>query len=82
LGTIFQEPSLVEVKVRKMANKYESTIDQLLLAWLMMHPANIYPVIGTGNLDRIKTINKALEIEIELEDWFELFVESQGHKLP
>ena len=82
LGTIFQESSLVELKVRNMANKYESSIDQLLLSWLMMHPANIYPVIGTSNLDRLKNINKALEIEIELEDWFELFVESQGHKLP
>lgn len=82
LGTIFTESSNIKEKVHKMSEKYNCSVDQLLLAWLIKHPSKIHPVIGTSNLDRIKNVNKAMAIQLELEDWFELFVESQGYKLP
>jgi predicted oxidoreductase len=82
LGRFFEENSNIKSTVLDMANDYECSPEILLLAWLMKHPASIHPVIGTSNLKRISNANRALEIELSLEDWFELFVESQGHKVP
>jgi predicted oxidoreductase len=82
LGLVFDDNSNIKSSVLRMANEYGCSADVLLLAWLLKHPASIHPVIGTSNLDRIAKANNALEIELSIEDWFELFVESQGHKLP
>jgi predicted oxidoreductase len=54
----------------------------LLLAWILKHPANIHPVIGTTNLKRISDAKNAEHIDLKLEDWFKILVASQGHKVP
>jgi predicted oxidoreductase len=82
LGLVFDQNSNLEAMVIRKANEYNCMTDVLLLAWLMKHPATIHPVIGTSNLERISNVKKALDIELSIEDWFELFVESQGHKVP
>jgi predicted oxidoreductase len=61
-----------------MAKKYECSVDQLLLAWLLKHPANIKPVIGTTNPEHIQAAKLALEIHLTTEDWFELLALSRG----
>ena len=68
--------------VKKLCEKYNATEDQLMLAWILKHPAKIHPVIGTTNKNRIQNAQKAIEIQLELEDWFELLVASQGHAVP
>ena len=56
-------------------------MDGLLLAWIVKHPAGILPVCGTTDSKRISNLMKATEIEIDLEDWFELYVASIGNKV-
>lgn len=86
LGTIFREVNEQNSRIKKVlsivSEKYAISEDCILLSWVLKHPAAISPVIGTTNKDRIKTANKALKIELELEDWFALLVASQGHKVP
>jgi predicted oxidoreductase len=86
LGSIFKEENETTKRVKNqlepMMDKYEASMDQLLLAWILKHPARIYPVIGTTDPDRIKLAHQALTINLELEDWFLLLVASQGHKVP
>lgn len=86
LGSYFKEKKDSNLRIRealsKLTNKYSVTEDQLLLAWILKHPSKIYPVIGTTNKDRIVNAVKSEEIDLELQDWFELLVASQGHKVP
>lgn len=86
MGIVFKEDTEQTRRIHRqlgdLMEKYNTTEDQLLLAWIMMHPAGIRPVIGTTNFDRIANANKALDIELELEDWFLILVASQGHKVP
>ena len=65
-----------------LREKYNASEMQLLLAWLIRHPAGIHPVVGTTRPDRLKESQEALSIELELEDWFALLEASQGHKVP
>ena len=86
LGHTFKEDTEQTRRIHKqlgeLLEKYDATEDQLLLAWILKHPAQIHPVIGTTNKKRIVNASKALAINLELEDWFKILVASQGHKVP
>lgn len=86
LGSVFREDNeqtrRIHKQLGKLIDKYNATEDQLLLAWIMKHPAGIHPVVGTTNKGRLKQAVDASKIELELEDWFLILVASQGHKVP
>jgi predicted oxidoreductase len=52
------------------------------VAFLLRHPAQILPVMGTNNLDRIGTISDALKIDLDRETWFGLYEASLGAEVP
>ena len=85
LGTVFKEDTLQTQRIKKalgpLCEKYNASEDQLLLAWVLKHPAGVHPVIGTTTPERISKAVEAIEIELEREDWFKLLVASQGHKV-
>ena len=83
LGNYFKEKNKVNERIRKamdkLTKKYHATEDQLLLAWILNHPSGVIPVIGTTNKNRLEKAVQSLNIELELEDWFVLLEQSQGH---
>lgn len=86
LGYIFKEDTEQTRRIHKqlgaLLNKYNATEDQLLLAWILKHPSNIIPVVGTTTKQRLKDAYAATKIDLELEDWFLILVACQGHKVP
>ncbi len=86
LGSVFREDTEQTRRIHKqlggLLDKYNATEDQLLLAWILKHPANIIPVVGTTNKTRLQQAIDATKIELELEDWFLILVACQGHKVP
>lgn len=55
-----------------LAAKYNATYTQLALAWLLMHPASVFPVIGTTQPDRIREAAHAATLALDRQDWFEM----------
>lgn len=86
LGSVFREDNEQTRRIHKqfgeLRDVYNATEDQLLLAWILKHPAKIHPVIGTTSKNRITDAKKAESIDLKLEDWFKILVASQGHKVP
>jgi predicted oxidoreductase len=86
LGSYFGAESEQQKRVAEcltsLHSKYEASDDQLLLAWLLKHPAGIHPVVGTTREARLTDAVAALNIELEREDWFALLIAAQGHKVP
>ena len=86
LGYVFKEDTEQTRRIHKqlgaLLDKYNATEDQLLLAWILKHPSNIIPVVGTTTKQRLKDAYAATKIDLELEDWFLILVECQGHKVP
>jgi predicted oxidoreductase len=52
------------------------------LAWLLKHPANIQPIIGTTNPDRIREAAKAADLELTREEWYRLLIAARGEPVP
>jgi predicted oxidoreductase len=86
LGKVYKEDNEQTLRVKKLlaalAVKYHVPAEHILLAWILKHPAGIIPVCGTATPERIKALTKAAEIALDLEDWFSLWVESRGNKVP
>jgi predicted oxidoreductase len=64
------------------ATKYGATPSQLSLAWLLRHPSNIFPVLGTTKPERITEAAKAIDIKMDMQDWFEMLLVVQGKEMP
>ena len=62
----------------KLAAQYETSVNEILLAFLYAHPANIVPVIGTTQFERIKKAKAAMQINLAREDFYKLWCASTG----
>lgn len=68
---------------KEMSDRYlGATLEQLAYAWILAHPSCPLPVIGTNKVERIESAAKAIEIELQREDWFALWEAAHGHKIP
>ncbi|MEM9650395.1 MAG: aldo/keto reductase, partial [Bacteroidota bacterium] len=83
LGSVFREErKQIQEQLSILAKKYEGDEGQILLAWMLKHPASPRPVIGTTTKSRIAASSKAPDLELELQDWFALLKASLGHEVP
>jgi predicted oxidoreductase len=67
--------------LERLAKKYSLEVSQILIAWLVKHPAGIIPVVGTTQKDRISQALEASKVDLELEDWFDLLEATRGHQI-
>ena len=86
-GNLFYGNDEKTIRVRNAINKvkYElnaDSIEQVVYAWLLMHPSNIIPIVGSSNIDRIKSIANSLNLKLTKEQWFEIYVASRGVDIP
>ncbi|WP_288984947.1 aldo/keto reductase [uncultured Flavobacterium sp.] len=86
LGVVFRENTEQTQRLKllfsKLVDKYHVGSDLILLAWILQHPANILPVAGTINVSRIQQLMKAKSLVLDTQDWFAIWTESMGNKVP
>lgn len=86
LGCVFREDIPQTHRLKKLlatlVSKYHLGSDTILLSWVLMHPAKVIPIAGTVNVARIQSLMKAVELELEKEDWFAIWTESMGKNVP
>ena len=86
LGNYFREGNeqnkRLKAVLEKLAKKYEVNESMLLLAFIMKHPAQVMPVVGTATKERITDCLKAAQIQLDLQDWFLLLEASNGNEVP
>tara|TARA_R110000868_G_scaffold124959_4_gene330134 strand:- start:67309 stop:68184 length:876 start_codon:yes stop_codon:yes gene_type:complete len=85
LGSYFRKDNKRKKRIkkvlRKLKDKYNASESQLLLAWILKHPASIFPVVGTTDSKRLLESVEALKINMELQDWFLLLEASDGKEV-
>lgn len=65
----------------ELANNYNCSQNQILLAFLYAHPAGIVPVIGTTKFERIEEAKRAIDIKLSREDFYKLWSASTGKEV-
>lgn len=73
-------PELNEV-IGRLAAEKEVADTAIAIAWLLRHPANMQPIVGTTNTQRLLDIAKASDITLTRQEWYEIY-RAAGNKLP
>jgi predicted oxidoreductase len=68
-------------QIDEIAAKYEVSNTTIAVAWLLRHPAQMQPVIGTMNTDRLKDCCKASDVQLTREEWYSIY-RTAGNILP
>ncbi|MCF7700815.1 aldo/keto reductase [Loktanella sp. M215] len=66
----------------QMADAHGVDNAAIAVAWLLAHPANILPVMGTNTLSRIATLADALKVNMSRQAWYQLYTAALGHEVP
>lgn len=66
---------IVELRITlsKIANQLGASIDQVALAWILMHPARIVPILGTSKFARIESAARSEYLHLTREQWFNIW---------
>ena len=67
--------------LKRIAAEHEVEASAVAIAWLLRHPANILPVLGTNRLERIRRLAEAATLTMDRETWFELYTLAQGREV-
>ncbi|OOE35556.1 oxidoreductase [Salinivibrio kushneri] len=86
-GEMFNGESEQAVRVRDTLHAIGeelggATIDQVIYAWVMRHPSQPLPIIGSGNIERVKAAKAAHDLNLTREQWYRIWVASKGHNVP
>ncbi|KIL35952.1 aldo/keto reductase [Cohnella kolymensis] len=77
-GTVRETAALIA----SMAENRGVTREAIVLSFLLRHPAQIQPVIGTVNPERIRACGDAEKVNLSHEEWYRLYVTSRGQPMP
>ena len=68
--------------LQKMSAEKQTSLEAIALGWLLRHPAQIQPIIGTTKPARIRASVLADNIQLTREEWYELFIAARGASMP
>lgn len=67
--------------IRFYANEYGVSCEAIVVAWLLRHPAQIQPIVGTKTPARLQSICEAMKVNLTREQWYRLYNSGLGRKL-
>ncbi len=71
----------ITATANELAEKYNTGLNEILLAWLHTHPSGIQSVIGTTRMERLLQAKSAAAIRLGREDWYRLLQASKGEEV-
>lgn len=72
---------LIYATAAMLAEKYSTGINQILISFLLKHPSQILPVVGTTKIERLLQVKEAANINLTDEDWFKLYTASTSEEV-
>jgi Predicted oxidoreductase len=68
-------------KINEIAEKYGVSNTTIAIAWILRHPAQMQPVVGTMNIGRLKECARAASVCMTRAEWYEIY-RAAGNQLP
>ncbi len=65
-----------------IARQRGTTRSVVALAWLLLHPSNILPVIGSINPARIRAAAESCRVALSRKEWYQLLLAARADPLP
>ena len=69
-------------KLAELAQAAGTDTTAVAMAWLMHHPVQVLPVMGTNQIERIERFTDAARVPMDRQTWYELYELANGHEVP
>ncbi|KAJ3090796.1 hypothetical protein HK102_002659 [Quaeritorhiza haematococci] len=86
-GRIFNQTDDERVKrvnkaLEKVAASFgpDVTIDQIAISWLLTHPGNVIPILGTNDIARVERAALSTKCKLDRQQWFSIWEASAGNE--
>ena len=81
-GTLSREQSQrIDAELARQSEVYETEPANIVLAWLLRHPAGIVPIVGSIRAARIAMAARSIDIDYSREDWYRLLEAREGQEV-
>lgn len=85
-GKLFKGQDEKSLRTRSVLEKVAKetgaeSIDEVAYTWLLAHPAQVMPIVGSGQMNRIQSALNAVNITLTREQWFDILQESMGKEV-
>ena len=85
-GDLFSSQEDKFVRLRKALEEVKEEvgahgIDEIAYAWLMNHPSEILPVVGSGKVERLESAIRAVDIKLTRKQWFKILDACRGFEV-
>lgn len=85
-GSVFKGEDEQSVRLRavvtEIAKAHQVSMDVVMYAFVLRHPAKIMPITGTMNADRVKNAVDALSLKLSYDEWYAILAASRGFDVP
>lgn len=81
-GALIAERGRLGAVLDEVAGDHGVDRSAVAIAFLLAHPAQLLPVLGTNNPDRIARISDALKVNLDRETWYRLYEAALGQEVP
>jgi predicted oxidoreductase len=83
-GNTFTETdqARIDAELARQSGLYGREPWIIALAWLLKHPADISPIVGSTTPERIRAAVTALDVDYSREDWYRLLAARNGRSVP
>ena len=81
-GTLMTGTGPVQDALQSVADAHGVDTGAVAVAWLLAHPAQIMPVMGTNNISRINILSDALKVKMDRQTWYEIYTAALGNEVP
>ncbi|OBU21426.1 aldo/keto reductase [Photobacterium aquimaris] len=86
-GDIFNGSSEQHIRVRATLTEIAAeigadSIDQVIYAWIRCLPSHPIAIMGSGNIERVRSAVAALNFSLSREQFYRVWVASKGHGVP
>lgn len=81
-GALMTGTGPVQDALQSVADAHGVDTGAVAVAWLLAHPAQIMPVMGTNNISRISSLSDALKVKMDRQTWYEIYTAALGNEVP
>lgn len=62
--------------IKEIAERHNCEPDTIVYAWIMYHPVQAMPIVGSRKVERIESAVKAMDVKLEHYEWYEIYAAS------
>ncbi|MBH9580779.1 oxidoreductase [Staphylococcus felis] len=68
--------------LKRIAEAHSTSVGAIISAWFKRHPAQIMPILGTSQIERVEQAIEGLDIDLHDQEWFDIYTAAQGYDIP